>query len=264
MSASLLFRLKGSLLRFARFFVQLGIDPRRIALIKYYPDYLIQARLFNKLGGTITYSYPILHDYKEQAGSARGHYFHQDLLVASAIFRQRPERHIDIGSRIDGFVAHVASFREIEVIDIRDLEDTGHENIIFIKSNLMEIDESRDCIADSISCLHVIEHFGLGRYGDPVDPQGHVKGFKSIVRMLKANGMLYISFPIGMENEIHFNAHRVFHPKEIFNWIEKGCKLRLMRFDYIDDNGDLHRNVDLNTKQFDVKHGCGVYTFLKE
>jgi len=63
-----------------------------------------------------------LDDRFDQSGTASGHYFHQDLLVASRIFINNPEKHVDIGSRIDGFVAHVASFREIEVFDIRSLE----------------------------------------------------------------------------------------------------------------------------------------------
>ena len=66
--------------------------------------------------------YPILSDRYDSAGVATGHYFHQDLLVAKFIYENKPMRHVDIGSRIDGFVAHVASFRDIEVVDIRELE----------------------------------------------------------------------------------------------------------------------------------------------
>ena len=60
----------------------------------------------------------LLQDYSDNAGQNKGHYFHQDLLVAKMIYDTKPRRHIDIGSRLDGFVAHVASFREIEVFDI--------------------------------------------------------------------------------------------------------------------------------------------------
>jgi hypothetical protein len=72
---------------------------------------------FKNAGGKVTRKYMILKDYNEQAGSASGHYFHQDLLVASFIQKSSPERHIDVGSRIDGFVAHVASFRKIEILE---------------------------------------------------------------------------------------------------------------------------------------------------
>ena len=96
----------------------------------------------------MTHRIPIFTDYDDQAGSATGHYFHQDLLVASFIHNKNPLRHIDIGSRIDGFIAHVASFRSIEVMDVRDLKGTGHENISFIKADLMNKDSAQNNITD--------------------------------------------------------------------------------------------------------------------
>lgn len=242
--------------------MMLGIDPRQFASIRHLPRYLTQYRQFRNLGGKITHRYPILSDYQEQAGSARGHYFHQDLLVASFINQCNPTRHIDIGSRIDGFVAHVASFRPIEVLDVRELKECGHANIRFLRADLMDPMTAPDEIADSISCLHAIEHFGLGRYTDPLDPNGHFKGFQNILRMLKPGGTLYISFPIGLENEIHFNAHRVFHPKDILNWPTGGTQIALQRFDFVDDAGQLHKDVDVHTP-INANYGCGIYTFRK-
>jgi SAM-dependent methyltransferase len=215
------------------------------------------------MGGKVTHRLPIFTDYDDQAGSATGHYFHQDLLVASFIHNKNPLRHIDIGSRIDGFIAHVASFRSIEVMDVRDLKGTGHENISFIKADLMNKDSAQNNITDSISCLHAIEHFGLGRYGDPVDPDGHIKGFNNILRMLKPGGNLYMSFPIANHNEVHFNAHRVFHPQDIFTWVDDKNSIRLERFDYVDDAGKLHQKINIETDQIDVIFGCGIYTLKK-
>jgi len=185
------------------------------------------------------------------------------LLVAQFIYNNKPNRHIDIASRIDGFVAHVASFRSIEMMDIRDMDEPKIKNIEFLKKDLMNKSDVDKEITDSISCLHAIEHFGLGRYGDTIDPAGHVKGFNNIIRMLKPDGRLYISFPIGKKNEIHFNAHRVFHPKDIFNWCEKKNTLFLERFDYVDDFGNLNQNISLDKTNLDVTYGCGIYTFKK-
>jgi hypothetical protein len=81
--------------------------------------------------------------------------------------------------------------------------------------------------------------------------------------MLKTNGTLYISFPIGKSNEVHFNAHRVFHLKDIFSWAEDRSSLRLERFDYVDDAGSLHQNVDIENTKLNVSFGCGIYTFEK-
>jgi hypothetical protein len=243
--------------------LKVGFNPRRIFSLRHYPKYREQYKAFLKLGGVISHTHAIFSDYDDQAGQASGHYFHQDLLVASYIHKNNPMRHIDIGSRIDGFVAHVASFRQIDVMDVRYLADTGHSNISFIKADLMVKTNAVINITDSISCLHAIEHFGLGRYGDPIDPMGHITGFNNILRMLKPNGRLFISFPIGKESEVHFNAHRVFHPNEIFTWAENKASLKLERFDYVDDSGRLHQNIDIQNIKLNVIYGCGIYTFSK-
>jgi len=228
--------------------------------LRYYSKFLKDKSAFTAAGGKIARLYPILDDYWKQAGSASGHYFHQDLLVATFISKAKPVRHIDIGSSIDGFVAHVASFRDIEVFDIRPLKIVGHDQIKFVCGNLMELDDSLVGVCDSLSCLHALEHFGLGRYGDPIDPDGHLKGFGNLYRMLKDNGVLYLSFPIG-KSGVHFNAHRVFAPSEVLEW-SKG-KFALERFDYVDDAGDLHCDADI-TNMPKIGYGCGIYTLRKQ
>lgn len=218
---------------------------------------------FRRLGGSITNVWPILRDFHDRAGNAKGHYFHQDLLVASFVFEKRPTRHIDVGSRIDGFVSHVAAFREIEVVDFRPLENLSAHRIVFLQKDMMSRESMGRSVADSLSCLHAIEHFGLGRYGEPIDPEGHLKGFLNLITMLDVDGYLYLSFPIATRNETHFNAHRVFHPLDVLSW--PGCKdhLELRRFDYVDDDGDLHLDHDLSVSAPLLVYGCGIYTFQK-
>ena len=256
-------KIKFFLQPFYHFLVNVCISPRRFYSLRHYPKYQAQHAEFQKLGGVITHKFAILTDYDDQAGTASGSYFHQDLLIAQFIHKNNPSRHIDIGSRIDGFVAHVASFRKIEVMDVRDLPNIDNCNISFIQADLMNEVSASNNITDSISCLHAIEHFGLGRYGDPVDPKGHIKGFNNIIRMLEKSGTLYISFPIGNESEIHFNAHRIFHPKDILLWPENNKTLKLERFDYVDDGGKLHQNVDIEDTKLNFKNSCGIYTFKK-
>jgi hypothetical protein len=240
-----------------------GLDFRRLIALRNIPKYFVHKYRFKSLGGQISKIYPVLIDFDEQAGDGKGHYFHQDLLVASFVAQRNPVRHIDIGSRIDGFVAHVASFRSIDVMDVRELKNVGHKNISFLRADLMVDNVAMHGITDSISCLHAIEHFGLGRYGDPIDPDGHVKGFKNILKMLKSGGILYISMPIGSRGGVAFNAHRIFEPKEIFDWAGSDLKFDLLRFDLVDDDGNLSQAISPDSVGGNLKYGCGIYTIKR-
>jgi len=206
---------------------------------------------------------PYPHEKKQQSGTAKGHYFHQDLLVARRIFESKPEKHVDVGSRVDGFVAHVAAFRPIEVLDIRPMDSKVH-NILFKQADLMSPPPEMAGYTDSLSCLHAIEHFGLGRYGDPIDFEGHLKGLNSLHAILKHGGTLYLSCPIGPQR-IEFNAHRVFNVKYLLSLFEG--KFRLRRFSYVDDQGHLHENVAMANEQltsnFGCHYGCGIFELEK-
>ncbi|HEY9827655.1 MAG TPA: DUF268 domain-containing protein [Stenomitos sp.] len=211
----------------------------------------------------VGFTMPCFHDKYDFSGVATGDYFHQDLLVAQKIFTAQPHKHVDVGSRVDGFVAHVASFRTIEVFDIRPL-NTAPKNIVFKQANLMELPDSLYNYCDSLSCLHAIEHFGLGRYGDPIDIFGYQKGFASLCKMLKEGGTLYFSVPIGSQR-IEFNAHRVFAIQTILDMANP--TLKLVDFSYVDDQGQLHEHPDLTpeaiAQSFNLNYGCGIFEFRK-
>jgi len=156
---------------------------------------------------------PCLHDWYEEGGATRSEYFWQDLLVARAIFRANPQKHVDIGSFVGGFVAHVASFRDIEVFDVRPISATI-PGVTFRQADLMQPQVEIAGYCDSLSCLHALEHFGLGRYGDPIDPSGFERGLASMAQLLRKGGTLYLSVPVG-EEIVEFNAHRIFDPRSI-------------------------------------------------
>lgn len=122
--------------RIKKLFLFWGFDPRIfvcniIGFPCYFKDYY---RFRHKSKGLTDVHfgrmYPMLADKYDKNGNLEDHYFYQDLLVASRVFENKPVKHVDIGSRIDGFVTHVASFREIEVFDIRPLKITN-SNIRF-------------------------------------------------------------------------------------------------------------------------------------
>jgi len=231
----------------------------------YYRDYsLLKKQMKIKNDFIIGKLYPILNERFSESGTMNGHYFHQDLLIARKIHENNPIRHIDIGSRIDGFVAHVATFREIEIFDIRQIKSEV-KNIVFKQADLMQLpDNMREC-CDSLSSLHAIEHFGLGRYGDPIDIDGHLKAINNLHLMLKPNGKFYLSVPIGRQR-IDFNAHRVFNITYLLEILND--KFRIDFFHYVDDRGDLFENAILTkesiTSNFKCNYGCGIFELTKK
>lgn len=247
-----------------------GLDIPKLFAIRRFPGVVKEfftIRKQNKQNGAgwkVYFSMPSLYDRYAESGVASGHYFHQDLLVAQKIYRRQPSRHIDIGSRVETFVAHIATFRPIEVLDIRPLVSKT-PNITFRQCDFMHLPDDLIECCDSVSCLHALEHFGLGRYGDPIDVNGHLRGFDSLYRILKPQGILYLSFPIG-EERIEFNAHRVFEIQTPLKWAKD--RFELIGFSYVDDQGDLHemQSVDLAeiSSSLQLHYGCGIYEFRKK
>jgi len=226
--------------------------------IKAYGNYRSDYKTLKKLKGNnddfaLSNKRPQLMDRYQSAGSLKGGYFHQDLLIARRIFENKPLKHIDVGSLICGFVAHVASFREITVIDIRPPENDV-KNISFIQQDFMaELPEKLLECCDSLSSLHALEHFGLGRYGDPVNYYGHLVGLENLYKMLQKGGTLYLSVPMGIPQRIEFNSHRIFSLKYLLKQIEG--KFNLIRFSYVNDKGDLCENVDLTEENINSNFG---------
>ena len=208
--------------------------------------------------------YPILDDAKKESGIGDKIYFFQDLHVAQEIFKAKPVRHVDIGSRVDGLIAHVAAFREIEMFDIRPL-NAKIQNVKYTTCDLMGAlsPELIEC-TDSLSCLHAIEHFGLGRYGDPIDVNGHLKGFTNLSKMVKKGGTFYFSVPLG-PLRVEFNAHRVFSMEYLNKMVQKEFEIK--QFAYISDAGELHVDALFNgeaaKRNFDCKYGCAIFTLTK-
>ena len=244
------------------FFVTNGLNPVLFfKSVRNFPRFIRELFLWKKYGGKITHIYPILSDYQEESGVASGQYFHKDLLIANYIYEDKPKRHVDVASRIDGFIAHVASFREIEVYDVRKL-NCVHKNIIFRQVDFMNVSDNLK-LTDSLSCLHSLEHFGLGRYSDPINVNGLEDGVHNLIKMLIKGGKLYISLPIGMRDEVHFNAHRISHPETILKIKKVKEELKLINFDYVDNNGDLYTKRDITEVIDKLTFGLGIYTFKK-
>lgn len=245
-----------------------GTHPETLLrLLRTAPAIYREYRAFRRMAGPgvdVKLTHLCVRDRYADAGTAKGHYFHQDLYVARRIYENKPARHVDVGSAIHGFVAHVAVFREIEVFDIRAMPNTAR-NIRFQQMDLQQPSLEYRAYCDSLSCLHALEHFGLGRYGDPLDVNGHVKGLASLAAMLKPGGRLYLSVPIGRDR-VEFNAHRVFSPATLLNLLRP--QFDLVKFAYVNDAGDLVEDVELTDETAarlarDVVYGCGMFEAVK-
>ena len=147
-------------------------------------------------------------------------YLWQDLWGAQHIYRNKPEMHYDIGSKVDGFITHLLSYEQkVTMIDIRPL-GIHVDGLDFIQADATNLENIDDNSIESLSALCSLEHFGLGRYGDDIDPDACFKCFDAIQKKVKKGGYVYISVPIGKEH-LEFNAHRVFRAQTIVDSFDK-------------------------------------------
>lgn len=196
--------------------------------------------------------FPVLADRYDDAGVASGHYFHQDLWAARAIHAAAPRRHVDVGSRVDGFIAHLLVFRDVDVVDMRALPRT-QSGLHPLRADIVSL-PFRDGSVESLSSLHAVEHIGLGRYGDAIDPQGSLRAMAELERVLAPGGTLYLSVPVGRER-IEFDAHRVFDPRTV---LDRFPGLELVEFAAVDDRGDFVPAAD-PARLAEAHYACGLF-----
>lgn len=205
--------------------------------------------------------WPFLMDRYESAGTINPHYFLQDIWMAKRVIESGKNDHFDIGSRVDGFVSHLLSSNiSVNLVDIRKL-DIDYSGLNFILGNALDLSVFKSETIDSLSSLHAVEHFGLGRYGDQIDPDGWAKALHEYSRVLSQKGRLYLSVPIGSEDFLCFNGCRVFKPTTVINEMKE---LKLIEFAYI-NNLRIIENTEADA--FDLKGNkpttCGLFIFEK-
>lgn len=183
------------------------------------------------------------------------HYFYQGAWLARRLSGAKPERHVDIGSSVLT-MSVLSAWVDTVFVDYRPLK-ASLPGLGSVAGDILSLPFADNSLA-SLSCLHVIEHIGLGRYGDPIDPQGSVKAALELQRIVRPGGKLFISLPVGRER-ICFNAHRVHAPDSVMNMFPQ---LRLAEFSYVDDAGQL-RERQQPCSASDLRYGCGFFQFEK-
>lgn len=247
---------------------------KHIQMLKGRHKYNNDVRLYNaiqKKSGDTSFpfeqknAFPVYLDVFKEAGNIDPHYFLQDLEMARAVINAAPAEHYDIGSRLDGFISHLLCSNAIErvfMIDIRpfSVEGTG---LLFRQADATSLDGIEDNSIMSMSSLHAVEHFGLGRYGDPVDPKAWRKALGSMQKKLCYGGLLYLSVPVGPKDKLCFNAHRIFDPLTIVDVLDK-CDL--ISFKYIHDMKIYAvSKTDLaGVSSLVSEYDCGLFIFKKK
>jgi hypothetical protein len=184
------------------------------------------------------------------------HYFYQDIWAFKRIIELGSDSHIDVGSNVY-FIGFLTGIKKVTFIDRRPLI-TNLDNLKSIKGNILSIPFEDNSI-NSISCLHVAEHIGLGRYGDNLDPLGTKKAAKELVRVLAKDGNLFFSLPIG-KPRLCFNSHRIHSIDQILEYFSG---LELIELSGVDDNGKYIKNINKN-KLDSCNYGCGFFWFTKK
>lgn len=207
------------------------------------------------------YLWPVISDKYADAGAIEN-YFWQELWAAKLIGKSGVKEHFDIGSRIDGFIAHLLAMGiDVTMLDVCNFSKKI-EGLHTIIDNATTLRQVADGSIGSFSALCSLEHFGLGRYGDPVDPESCFKCFENIQKKLKKGGDLYISVPVGMER-VEFNAHRIFYPATI---IDCFSDMELIEFSCATEER-IEYDVDIHHYDHDAHNGnyrFGLFHFYKQ
>lgn len=201
--------------------------------------------------------HPCLDDWTATTAFDR-HYVYHTAWAARVVKGLRPAFHVDLSSSLY-FAALVSAFVPVRFYDLRpaDLRLDGLESG---EANLLALPFADRSVA-SLSCMHVVEHVGLGRYGDPLDSDGDLKAMAELRRVLAPGGSLLFVTPVGRP-KVAFNAHRIYAFRQVR---EQFAELELAEFALVPDDpaeggllaGASEAHADRQT------YGCGCFWFKR-
>ncbi len=188
------------------------------------------------------------------------HYIYHTAWAARCLKTSGAQLHIDISSSLY-FSALCSAFTTIQFYDFRPPK-LELSNLSCGSADLTKL-HFKDSSIDSLSCMHTVEHIGLGRYGDPIDSEGDLKAIDELIRVLAVGGNLFFVVPLGATPQIQFNAHRIYTYEQIVSYFER---LHLKEFTLIGES-DKHGGLVSNPPKallMEQKYACGCFWFTKE
>jgi len=186
------------------------------------------------------------------------HYFYHLAWASRVLSKTLPKLHIDIASHLY-FCSIVSAFVKIAFYDYRPA-DIKLDNLESKQGDLLQLPFDSGSVS-SLSCMHVVEHIGLGRYGNLIIPDGDLQAIKELVRVLAEDGDLLFVVPIGRPR-VCFNAHRVYSHKQVMEFF---ADLSLKEFALIPDDAEHGSLIYSPAKELitSQEYGCGCYWFRK-
>lgn len=187
------------------------------------------------------------------------HYIYHPAWAARVLRQINPRKHIDISSTLS-FCTIISAFIPVDFYDYRPA-NLHIDNLESLAADLLDLPFKSNSI-ESISCMHTIEHIGLGRYGDRLDYDGDIKAINELKRVVKPGGHLLFVVPLGREDKLCFNAHRIYTKGQVIHLFKD---MELKQFCLIPENeqngGIIESPSDRDLEK--ENYGCGCFWFVK-